>query len=832
MKKVPLILLWSLLLLQMTLRAQELRQWRFRMSGAAAWDTAQVPGTVHLDLLRIGRIPEPYADTHELQLQWISDSTWEYESRFTVSDSLLKMERQELVFEGIDTYALIYLNGKKVFVADNMFRSWRIPVKGLLQQNNTLLVVFPPIESYARQFAARHQYRLPEGLRSYVRKAQYHFGWDWGPRLLTAGLWKPVSLECAGATPTQLEQLRIEVTAVADSSAKGNALVTLSSDRRRKVSLLLTAPEAGLNLMHEIALQKGRQIVRIPFTVKAIRTWEPNLRGGQTLYSFQCGLADDRTQTKSTRTAFRTVTLLREPDSIGRSFGFEVNGKAFFARGANVIPPEMLVHRFSDTDYLRLVQQAHDANCNMLRVWGGGLYLPESFYNACDSLGILVWQDFMFACSMVPGDSDFVDNVRREAIEQIERLSAHPCLALWCGNNENEEGWKNWGWQKQMGYSPQDSARIYRDYLNLFETVLPALVDSLDPTRSYRPTSPQFGWGRAESMKEGDSHYWGVWWGMEPFEKYREKTGRFMSEYGFQSAPALSTWKNYLSEPDLQAPAFRHHQKHPRGFETIDEYTLRYFRKATDIESFTYTSQLVQAYGMKMAIDAHRRSWPRCRGSLFWQWNDCWPVISWSAVDYSGQEKILYHTARKAFEPLYISIQEEKNNIDVFVQNDGAGYRSVTVRVYYLRTDTVSTPVLLEERYLKLPADTAIHHALVIRNEVLRRLSKENVVFVAEAEDNFLFKVVYRDFLFRCLPRELVLEAPDLELQQEGDEIRIKSRNFIYGLYLWSDTGPVRFSDNGLHLLPGEVRSIQMKGKPGKIHWNCLNPLAPPAKGK
>lgn len=812
-----------LLLFVRQLNAQVLSEWQFRMQGSKDWLKAEVPGCVHTDLLKQGLIPEPFADTNERALQWIGDSTWEYTCSFDVSDAVLLQERQELVFEGLDTYASVYLNGNLLFEADNMFRSRRVRVNGKLKPRNTLLVVFHPVEARARQLAARVPYTLPEGLRSYVRKAQYHFGWDWGPRFLTAGLWKPVRLE--SGKNLQLQQLSIITHSLNDSNAQAVAMVKVHSDRRRKVNLLLRSKEAGVNVIQECTLNKGIQQISIPFTARAIRKWEPNNRGEQALYAFDCLITEDTIGKVSANCGFRTIQLIQEKDSKGRSFGFRVNGKDIFARGANLIPPEVFLSRLDDSDYIRLVQEARDANANMLRVWGGGIYLPEAFYRACDSLGILVWQDFMFACSMVPGDTAFQRNVRLEAIEQIERLRGHPSLALWCGNNENDEGWKNWGWQKQFGYSASDSARIYNDYLQLFEDWLPRLVDSLDATRSYWPSSPKHGWGRKESMQEGDSHYWGVWWGMEPFEKYREKTGRFMSEYGFQSAPDLSIWKNYISSLRLDAPELRHHQKHPRGFETIDHYSARYFRKANNIEEFTYTSQLVQAYGMKIALDAHRRSWPSCRGSLFWQWNDCWPVISWSAVDYSHRKKLFYHVAKKAFAPLWLSLQENEAGLDVFVQNDGPKYRSVTLRLYYLRTDTISSPVVLDERSVKLPADTAITGAIRVSPDLLRRLPKNNVVLVAEAEDNFSFRVVFRDFLLRCLPNELKLQPPELEIKQVGDEIQLKSRNFIYGIYLWDESGKAVFSDNGFHLLPGEERSIKIDKQKLELRWLSWNTI-------
>jgi beta-mannosidase len=303
----------------------------------------------------------------------------------------------------------------------------------------------------------------------------------------------------------------------------------------------------------------------------------------------------------------------------------------------------------------------------MLRIWGGGLYADEEFLDYCDMAGIMVWQDFPFACGMYPGDKNFLYTVQEEAIEQVKRMRNHPSVALWCGNNENDEGWLNWGWQKQYGYSTKDSIKVYSDYKLLFQSLLPGVVQEHHPGAPYVHSSPRFGWGRTQSMTEGDSHYWGVWWGMEPFEKYTQKVPRFMSEFGFQSLPAFSTWKKSLPDSSLywKSTGLKAHQKHPTGYETIETYLARDYPKPEKLKDWIYLSQLNQARGIAMAIAAQRKAAPNCMGSLFWQWNDCWPVSSWSAVDYYGRPKALYEQLKSAFNDNFLVVDTQENLVKI-----------------------------------------------------------------------------------------------------------------------------------------------------------------------
>lgn len=823
--------LFLMLMLTMPVSASsqsiELTDWSFREQPSGSWRPAQVPGAVHTDLMINGVIADPFLNDNEKKVQWVGESDWAYQCKFHCPDSIFRKPQLELVFEGLDTYADVWLNDTLILQANNMFRSWTVDVKKLLLHDNRLLIHFRAPEPVATMAAKKLPYTLPEGLRSYTRKAQYHYGWDWGPKLLACGIWRPVKLvargQCALYTFQVMQDHRLP------GITRAMAIVKIKSEVHKKTSITIKSEQFPAGIIQEVSLHPGLQTIRIPFNFPDAKAWQPNGKGEPQLYAFSCILDEERSRTLKCSTGFRNVEWIREQDAQGESFGFRVNGKELFAKGANIIPPDIFLKRVPDFEYGQLVLKAKNAGMNMLRVWGGGVYLPDVFYDFCDKYGIMVWQDFMFACSMVPGDTAFVENVRQEAIEQVERLSHHPCIVLWCGNNESDEGWQNWGWQKQFKYSVQDSLTIWKNYRHLFHSVLPAVIDSLDPSRPYWPSSPSIGWGRKESMTQGDSHYWGVWWGMEDFEVYKKKTGRFMSEYGFQSLPDPTLWKNVVDTISVLSTGFRNHQKHPRGFETIDHYLERYFGKPKSLEDYSYVSQLQQAYGMKMAMDAHRRKFPYCRGTLFWQFNDCWPVISWSALDSREREKLFYFEAKRSFDTLFVSTTQTEMGLSTTVHNDGRDGKSITLRMYYVRTDSNAEPVLLTEEQRKISPDSILHDALLFPATAMRGMDTASIVFVTEAENNFTFKVLSRDYFYRCRPKNLKLQPAVMTLQQIDDTtLLITTDVFTYGVYLYDDSGTVSFSDNGFHLMTGERKTVKYTGDFSKIKITSYNSIKNP----
>jgi beta-mannosidase len=822
--KLKFLFLGILCMLAVNSTAQtiSLSNWSFKQSTSNKWLSAEVPGTVHTDLLRNKIIRDPLVDDNEKKVQWVGEANWEYKTEFSCNESLLSKPQIKLVFEGLDTYAEVFLNDSLILIADNMFRTWKVDVKSILRRKNIIYVKFKAPEAIAKAEAQKLSYSLPEGLRSFTRKAQYHYGWDFAPKLLSCGIWKEVKL--IASEKIALESVQTLATIDENNNVQGSAIVKLTATENRKSYITLKIKESNFSLIHEVNIRKGEQAVSIPFLFPNANRWQVNGRGQQFLYEVVCNLENDTLNSVNCKAGFRSVALLSGKDSIGNEFGFGINGKKVFIRGANMVPPDMFLPTVTDRDYETLVIKAKEAGMNMFRVWGGGVYLPDAFYNYCDQYGIMVWQDFMFACSMIPGGNSFADNVKQEAIQQVERLSSHPCIVLWCGNNESDEGWKNWGWQKQFNYSATDSAKIWNDYVNVFQTILPSVVDSLHPTCSYWSSSPSIGWGRKESMLSGDSHYWGIWWGMEDFEVYKKKTGRFMSEYGFQSMADLSSYKSKISKIDFNSTSFLNHQKHPRGFETINEYLKRYFKVPASMEDYAYLSQLQQAYGMDIAIKSHRSAFPACGGTLYWQYNDCWPAVSWSSLDKKLNPKLFYSSAKKNFDHLFVTTTETEKGLSTYLHYDGSESISITVRLYFIRTDTVTEPISIDEKYLVLNADTVIKDCIFFPGHQMRNLDSNHIVLVTEVVDNFHFNVIHRDYLLRNRPNRVAFRKTNINnMELDSSSIIVTADAFTYGVYLYDEDGKCAFSDNGFHLMPNERKLINFTGPADKIKWKCWN---------
>ena len=409
----------------------------------------------------------------------------------------------------------------------------------------------------------------------------------------------------------------------------------------------------------------------LPIIIKNPKRWWPHNLGEPYLYDIKVIVKDKGKilDSISTKYGIRTIDLVTEKDSIGESFYFKVNDVPVYAKGANYIPQHSFQNKVQDSDYENLLNNVVDANMNMLRVWGGGIYENDIFYELCDEKGILVWQDFMFACAMYPGDDDFLKTVEKEAEDNVRRLRNHASIALWCGNNENSEGWHRWGWQ--AGRSEDEKAEIWNNYLKVFDSILPNTVSQLTDT-DYWETSPKYGRGNPKYKTEGDAHDWWIWHDGYPFEHLEENVPRFMSEFGFQSFPSYETIR-YINQNDsieISSEGFKNHQKHSRGFQIIEDYMQRDFPVPENPEDYVYISQLLQAYGIIKGIEAQRRAKPFNMGTLYWQLNDCWPAISWSSIDFLGNWKALHYKAKRSFEDVLISSKVENDTLRTWIVND------------------------------------------------------------------------------------------------------------------------------------------------------------------
>ena len=799
------LLLWS----QNSERNLSSENWKFRKKGDSTLLKAKVPGTVHTDLLANKVIPDPFLGINEMQLQWIENEDWEYETKFFISESELKNENIDLLFEGLDTYATVFLNGKLLLEADNMFRTWNSSVKNKLQKGeNHLKIQFKSAVNFGKEEAKKLAYVLPGDEKVFTRKAQYQYGWDWGPRLVTAGIYKPIKLLFWNSL--KIQNIRYEQNSLTDDLAKLNFIITLNCQNEENYNLKINDKTSSFNL------KRGLNKIQFPYEIINPKRWWTNGLGEAHLYPFQIDVSekDKIIDCKKVNIGLRTVELIQEKDKIGTSFYIKLNGIPVFMKGANYIPPDSFLPRVHDSVYKNIVKNAVDVNMNMLRVWGGGVYADDIFYDECDKNGILVWQDFMFACAMFPGDKKFIKNVKNEVIDNVNRLQNHASIALWCGNNESDEGWKNWGWQKQYKYSVQDSTKIWNDYDKLFHDVIPKTLDSLlsKEKNIYWPSSPSIGWGKKESLLQGDSHYWGIWWGKEPFENYKKKVGRFMSEYGFQGMPNLETFKKFAlnEELSLSSESVKSHQKHGTGYETINEYMERDYKVPKSFDDYIYVSQLLQADGMKTAIEAHRGAKPNCMGTLYWQLNDCWPVTSWSSVDYFGNCKALHYQVKRSFENVLISVDEDETNYKIYVINDD--WKS------YEGDFKIS---LLDFKGKEI---WAINETFVTdknSNEVRFEIPKNNIK--DSKKNEILFSVSYQiqngktinSLYYFVKPKDLKLTKPTIKINKIDDvTIEISSNVLSKNVYLSSDESTF-FSDNYFDVLPNEKVIVKLS-KPVK----------------
>ncbi len=624
--------------------------WSFRQAGTDTWHPATVPGEVHTDLLRNGLIPDPYRDFNADSVQWVERAAWEYRCTIHADAALLRNGQVDLVFKGLDTFAGVYLNDSLLGRTDNMFRTWTWPVKARLRPGaNELRVTFPSAVAEGDERRKAYGIQLPadsdpSGTSPYVRKAAYQFGWDFAPRLVGCGIWQPVELHAwNGATLTAM---------LLDQELRGDSLRV-----RVRAGMKGDAATAGYLFLDGVpAGSAAREADHLAFSLAVHRdqAWWPLGSGPQRMHRLRVEAVDRQGRTlcaMERAVGFRSVQLDQEPDSIGRPFTFVINGTPTFMKGANVVPPDLFPSRAGDPAWVALVRHARRAHMNMLRVWAGGIYPPDAFFQACDTAGILVWQDVMCA-NLVPAEGDFLDGLLQEVRGQGERLSAHPSLALFCGNNELEVAWNNWGWQARYGLHGADSARVIDGNHALWKELLPAELGRSGVP--YTWTSPLSNWGHAPGLRNGDLHYWGVWHGDEPLSAYARNVGRFVSEYGFQSWPDSTLLARYIHPGDLHlgSGALRWRQ---RSYKT-DAPIWKAIRQELGTEpatlgAFISASQAVQAKACQLAIEAHLGARPRCMGTLPWQLNDCWPGPSWSLVDYGGRWKPAMEVVERLYRP-------------------------------------------------------------------------------------------------------------------------------------------------------------------------------------
>jgi beta-mannosidase len=657
--------------------------WQLRQAGTDEWLPGTVPGGVHLDLMAAGRISDPFVGDEELRVQWVAESDWEYRREFTVEAAVAGEERLFLVFDGLDTLADVRLNGELLGSADNMFRTWRFDATGRLRQGpNELSVAFRSAVRHAAEMDGRRHLASPNDQlpgAPYLRKSPCHFGWDWGPKLPNIGFWQGARLE--GWSAARIDDVRLEQAIESRPEiGGGRARISARVEIERTSEAGPTEMEAVLRVVHpdgrvDVArsgVDPDRSAAELAVEIAKPELWWPNGLGEQPLYRVEVELTAGarRLDTRSFQVGLRSIELRRESDEWGESFGFVVNGVPVFAKGGNWIPADSFPARVDGAQLESLLGAAAAANHNMVRVWGGGFYETEAFYDACDRHGILVWQDFMFACSVYPlTDEQFHSNVAAEVTEQVKRLRHRACLALWCGNNEMERGWTAWGWDRP------ENADLKAAYTRFFGKTLPEWVAAEDAATPYWPSSPSSGRPLVEAIgaRSGDEHEWVVWHGLAPFTAYGHEVYRFVSEFGFESLPAMATVASFAPDPadwNLGSPLLDHHQRCRSGNARILYYLAQQFRLPRDFGGLVYLSQVLQAEAMRVGVEHWRREMNRCRGALYWQLNDCWPVSSWSSIDYFGRWKALHYATRRFYAPILLSVQVQDDQATVSLTND------------------------------------------------------------------------------------------------------------------------------------------------------------------
>lgn len=815
--------------------------WQFRavtkvdQPEAAQWHAAQVPGVVHTDLLNNKLIPDPFDKDNEFHLQWIGLADWEYQTTFQVDSAALAHEHVDLVFAGLDTFADVYLNDQSILHADNMFRTWRIAAKTLLKPGpNTLRIVFhsavehmlPYVKSlpYVLPSISTHNYGNEENIATapYTRKAPYQYGWDWGPRFLTEGIWQPVRLEMWDGL--RIANFHIHQQNITHDVANVIAEVEVEASRPTTTTLAISHDEmAGAQSAdgsQTVQLNAGTNHLSLPVRIAAPKLWYPVGYGPQNRYRFSATLRSGKEvlARAETKTGLRSIELRRQPDEWGKSFEFVVNGILVYGKGADVIPFDSFPNRVTPEIHRGILQSAVDAHMNMVREWGGGYYESDDFYDICDELGLMVWQEFAFGGDMIPGDVPYQENVRREAIDQIKRLRDHPSIVVWCGNNEVETGWWHWGDRQEFkaSISPDTRDRVWQDYVIMFADILKGAVDEYADPIPYWPSSPSANWEEIpDNQHNGDMHYWAVWHQQAPASDYNLQFPRFMTEYGFQSFPEMRTIRVYAHNPedfDIRSTVMQAHQKNKGGNERILTYMLREYREPKDFASFVYLSQVQQAEIIKIGAEHLRRERPRVMGSLYWQLNDCWPVASWASIDYYGRWKALQYYARRFYDDVLISPFLHDGKVDVYVVSDKLEPLSGTVHLRLL--DFSGKSLFDQTKQVQIPAQSSAIDVSLDAAELASKGDPHRSFLVADLMVGG--KQVSRNLVFFDVSHALDLPVSpkvETEITQNGKDyvLTVKSTQLARNVYFSFGDLDVRASDNYFDLLPGEPVSIQLK---------------------
>jgi len=826
-------LLCSALLIAVPLRKELNEGWKFKQARLSNWYPATVPGVVHTDLMDNKIIEDPFFRLNERGMQWIDKEDWIYQTTFQLTPEMMGRENIDLIFKGLDTYADVYLNEKKILEANNMFREWKTSIKPDLKPGENVLKIYfhspikvdiPKWDALPYQYEAGNDQSENGGVFNkkvsvFARKAGYHYGWDWGPRLVTSGIWRPVYVEAWDNA--RINDVFIRQPEVSKSRASLIGEVEILADKEiDQANVTITEAASGRVLAGQtVSLQKGINKISLPFSIKSPKLWWSNGLGEPHLYSFRTDLTVNN-QTSDAWTeevGLRSLKIINRPDKDGKTFYVELNGIPVFAKGANYIPQDNFLPRVTPGQYEKTILDAANANMNMLRIWGGGTYESDLFYQLCDRYGILVWQDFMFACSLYPAEGELLENIRQEAIDNVKRLRNHACIALWCGNNECNDAWFNWGWQKRYkAQNPEYEQKIWKQFNDQYNVTLPQVVEEYAPESFYWPSSPFARYDGGSDDRNGDRHYWEVWHGKKPIEMYNKERSRFFSEYGFQSFPEFESVKRYAPRQedwDIYSEVMMSHQRGGmHANELIETYLLNEYRKPRNFEAFLYMNHVLQGDAIKTAIEAHRRDMPYCMGTLFWQHNDCWPVASWASRDYYGRWKAQHYFARKAYRDILVSpIADEDGQLKVQIVSDRHKVCNgrLEVKVMKLTGEVLNS----YNRNVKVDANSSKALFSVPLDEALKGARKEDVFIHAvlltdKGNSNYTnnyFLVKQKEVNY---PKAQL--ATSVQPIEGGFEVTLSSDNFARAVFIATGDVNSSFSDNYFDILPGSSVKVEV----------------------
>ena len=797
--------------------------WEFSQVGKGEWLPATVPGTVHQDLIDNDKLINPFFGMNEEKVQWVEKEDWQYRTTFTLTKEQLARQAAVLNFEGLDTYAEIYLNGSLLKRTDNMFVGYQIPVKDVLREGENRLQVYfhspikiglPQWETDGFEYPADNDHSKTR-VSIYSRKAPYSYGWDWGIRLATSGIWRPVTLELYDAA--SIEDYFVHQESVTKELAKVNNILEVKSvaqaPQQAEVVLAYSYKDgAKVTEQKNVTLQPGCNKVSMPIEIANPHLWMPNGWGEAALYDFEMAVkVDGKTvASEKKRVGLRTIKVVMEDDKDGKSFYFMVNGEPVFAKGSNLIPDDALLPNVTKERYYQLVKDAKDANHNMIRVWGGGIYEDDRFYDAADEMGILIWQDFIFACTTYPSDPTFLRRVAEEAEYNIKRLRSHACLAMWCGNNEIYEGMRYWGWDKKYT-NPAIWEEMKEGYNKLFHQLLPSIVKEFDADRFYMHGSPfEANWGRPHSWKIADSHNWGTWYGQKPFESLDTELPRFMSEYGFQAFPEMKTIATFAEPKDyaLESDVMNAHQKASIGNYLIKKTMALYYEVPEDFEELVYKGLVLQGFGIRHGIEAHRRNRPYCMGSLYWQLNDSWPVVSWSSIDYYGNWKAMHYQSQRAFAPVLLNAFKEGDDLCIYTLSDELKeHKNATLQLKVMDFNGK----VLNKKVVK--GEVPANASAIFHKEAYAGLATNptNTLLLMTLKDQ-KGKVLSEEIYYFNYPKDQELPVAKVSYkvkQMDGKcEVTLSAKQLARDIFIEIPYQGARFTDNFFDLLPGQTKKI------------------------